>query len=955
MLLGMLYSGVQAKEEAQKLMSDLPTGTVTFLFTDIEGSTQLWEKSPRGMQIALTRHDAVLWEAIEGHGGSVFKTVGDAFCAVFPTAIGALESALAAQRTLFSEAWGDEIGALRARMALHTGTTHERDGDYFGPPVNRVARLLSAGHGGQVLISSSTQELVRDHLPPQTHLRDLGERRLKDLSRPERIFQLTAPDLPSEFPPLRTLETHTNNLPLQATPLIGREREVEAVCGLLRSPETRLLTLLGPGGTGKTRVGLQVAADLVDDFEDGVFFVPIAAITDPTLVAPTIARVLGLSESGAQPPEELLEGYLRDRQTLLLLDNLEQVLESASVVERLLSSAANLKILATSRIPLGLYGEYEFPVPPLSLPDPDSLPPLERLTGYEVVRLFLERARAVKPGFALTEENAPAVVEICGRLDGLPLAIELAAARIKLLPPQVLLDRLGNRLKILTGGARNLPERQRTLRNAIEWSYGLLDEGEKMLFGRLGVFSSGTTLEAMEAVCDAEGDLPTDIFEGTSSLLDKSLLRQEEGTGGEPRFVMLETIHEFANEKLEESDEADAVSRAHAEYFLALAEEAEPMLWGAEDAAWLDRLDQEHDNMRAALSWAIEHEEATLALRVSGALRWFWYMEGYYGEGRRWLEAALGKNWGAAAAEARARALEGVGWLASSQGDLDRAQAAAKEGLKLSTEAGLGKVIAADLQNVLGDAARHRGDYEWATELLTESLELDRKAGDIRGVAWSLGNLANVSSDRGNYEQAKKLYEEGLALSRELDGAELLGAYLIDLGYEYLLEGEPEKAIALNEEAAELYRKRGHRDGLQFTLDNLGWAALLRGDYERAEALHEESLVLCEELGNKHIGSESLEGLACTAGAQEDAERAAKLFGAAEAIRQAAGYQQAPRDRSLREPYLEAARSRLAEAAWEKAFMEGRAMGMGEAVEYALAKEEEADPLTSPAPEEPSA
>jgi predicted ATPase len=529
------------------------------------------------------------------------------------------------------------------------------------------------------------------------------------------------------------------------------------------------------------------------------------------------------------------------------------------------------------------------------------------------------------------------VVEICTRLDGLPLAIELAAARIKLLPPQVLLDRLGNRLKILTGGARNLPERQRTLRNAIEWSYGLLDEGEKMLFGRLGVFSSGATLEAMEAVCDAEGDLPTDVFEGTSSLLDKSLLRQEEGAGGEPRFLMLETIHEFAAEKLEGSWEAESVRRAHAEYFLALAEEAEPMLWGAEDAAWLDRLEREHDNMRAALSWAIGHEEVTLALRVGGALRWYWYMEGYYGEGKRWLEAALGMDWGAAAVEARARALEGIGWLAWGQGDLDRAQAAAKEGLKLSTEAGLGDVVTADLQNVLGEGvARQRGDYEWAEELLTESLALHRKAGDIRGVAWSLCNLANVSSDRGNYEQAKRLYEEGLALSRELDGAELLSAYLINLGYEYLLEGEPERATALNEEAAELYRKRGRRGGLQSALNNLGWARLLRGDYERAETLHKQSLGVSRDLGDKLIASESLEGLACTAGAQGEAERSAILFGAAAGLRETEGYQQAPRDHSLREPYLAAARSLIDEAAWSAAWKKGRSMELEDAVVYAL-------------------
>jgi predicted ATPase/class 3 adenylate cyclase len=933
----MLYSGVQAKEEAQELMSDLPTGTVTFLFTDIEGSTKLWEKSPRSMQIALTRHDALLWEAIEGHGGFVFKTVGDAFCAVFPTALGALKSALAAQRGLFSEAWGDEIGALRARMALHTGTTHERDGDYFGPPVNRVARLLSAGHGGQILLSSSTQELVRDHLPPETHLRDLGERRLKDLSRPERIFQLTAPDLPSEFPPLKTLETHTNNLPLQATPLIGREREVEAVCGLLRSPETRLLTLLGTGGTGKTRVGLQVAAELVDDFEDGVFFVPIAAITDPTLVAPTIARALGLSEGGARPAEELLEGYLRDRRTLLLLDNLEQVLEAAPVVDRLLSTAAGLKILATSRTPLGLYGEYEFPIPPLSLPDPESLPPLENLTEYEAVRLFVERARAVRPDFSLAEDNAPAVVEICERLDGLPLAIELAAARIKLLTPQVLLDRLGNRLKILTGGARNLPERQRTLRNAIEWSYELLDEGEKMLFGRLGVFSSGATLEAMEAVCDTEGDLPTDVFEGASSLLDKSLLRQEEGAGGEPRFVMLETIHEFANAKLEGSGEAEAVRRVHAEYFLALAEEAEPMLWGAEDAAWLERLEQEHDNMRAALHWAIEHEEGELALRVGGALRWFWYMEGYYSEGRRWLEVALGKE-GPASAEARIKALAGVGFLAVDQGDLDRAEAAADEGLELSTQAGSSSLGTADFKNILGELARLRGEHQRAARLVQDSLALHQEAGDKLGIAWSLGNLANVAGDRGDHERAKQLYEEGLALSRRLGSAELLGAYLISLGSESLLEGEPERAIALNEEAAELFRKRGRRGGLQHILDNLGRATLLRGDYERAETLHKESLRVSQDLGDKLIASDSLEGLACTAGAQGEAERSAILFGAAEGLREAEGYQQAPRDRSLREPYLAAAHAQIGEATWSAAWEKGRSMEFEDAVVYALEK-----------------
>jgi tetratricopeptide (TPR) repeat protein len=529
------------------------------------------------------------------------------------------------------------------------------------------------------------------------------------------------------------------------------------------------------------------------------------------------------------------------------------------------------------------------------------------------------------------------VVEICARLDGLPLAIELAAARVRLLPPKALLSRLGNRLKLLTGGARNLPERQRTLRSTIQWSYDLLDEDERMLFARLAVFSGGATLEAVEAVCDAEGDLPVDPLEGISSLLDKSLLRHEEEPVGEPRFEMLETIHAFAHEKLEDSDDARITRRAHVDYYLALAERAAPRLWGPEDAAWLDRLEEEHDNLRAGLSWALEQQEAEVALRLGGALRWFWNMEGYYSEGRRWLEAALATD-GRASTEARAKVLEGVGWLANQQGDLDRAETVAEEGLKIAAEAELGEALAPDLQNVLGDAARHRGEYERAAELLEKSLALYREARDTRGIAWSLGNLANVESERGNYERAKQLYEEGLALSRNLGGTDLLGAYLISLGNESLLEGDPESATELNEEAVALYRTRGRRGLLQIALDNLGWAALAMGDRQKAEDLHQESLMLCRELGDKLTGAESLEGLACAAGARGEARRAARLFGAAQALRNAAGYQQAARYGSRSEPYLAEARSLTSEAAWLVAWEEGRSMGFEDAIAYALEK-----------------
>ena len=915
-------------------MAEPHTGTLTFLFTDVEGSTRLWERSPEAMSLALARHDEILRTAIENHNGHVVKTVGDGFHAAFWTAPDALKAALEAQRSLLHQEWA-ESGPLRVRMALHTGAAEERDGDYYGPSLNRVARLVSAGHGGQILLSLATQELVRDGMPEETGLRDLGERRLKDLSRPERVFQITASDLPSEFSALKTLDARRNNLPAQSTPLVGREKELDDVLALLRSPVVRLLTLTGPGGMGKTRLCLQAAAELTDEYEDGVFFVALAAIADPALVAPTITRVLGLTESGNQPADELLKRYLRDRQTLLVLDNFEQVLQSASLLDVLLSGASDLKVMVTSRTPLRLYGEHEFHVPPLSLPDPGSLPHLELLTRYEAVRLFVDRASAVKPDFSLTEENANAVVEICTRLDGLPLAIELAAARIKLLPPQAMLPRLDNRLRLLTGGARNLPERQRTLRNAIEWSHEMLDEGERTLFARLAVFSGGGTLEAIETVCDADGDLPLDPLEGVSSLLDKSLLRQEEGPEDEPRFEMLETIHEFALEKLEESNDAEAIKCAHARCFLALAEHAEPKLWGPEDAAWLSRLEVEHDNMRAALSWSIRHEESDLALRLGGALRWFWFARGYYDEGRRWLEEALIKE-GWTSAEARAKALDGLSWLASDQGDMDRAEAAAEEGLDLSNEAVIEGAVAADFQNILGEAARHRGDYQLAAEFYEEGLALYRKVGNRRGIAWSLGSLANVSSDRGDYERAKELYEEGLALSRELGGARPLGDYLISLGYEYLLEGNHERAAALNEEAAELFRNRGRRGGIQYALDNLGWAALLRQDHESAKSLHKASLALCRELGDTLTAAESLEGLACSAKTPEEAVRAAKLFGAAQALREAEGYHQAPRDRSLREPYLSATRSWIGETTWAEALEEGKPMKFEDAIAYAL-------------------
>jgi predicted ATPase/class 3 adenylate cyclase len=736
-------------------MTGLPTGTVTLLFTDIEGSTRLWERDPEAMSKALVRHDELLRNAFEALGGFVFKMVGDAFYVAFSTAPEAVEAALDAQKSLLSAEW-EAVGPLRVRMALHTGTAEERDGDYFGPTLNRVARLLSAGHGGQVLLSLSTEELVRGQLPPGAELRDLGVRRLKDLFGSEHIFQLSAPELPPSFPPLGTLDVRLNNLPIQPTPLLGRESEVAEITDLLRSEDVRSLTLTGTGGTGKTRLALQSAAELIDEFEDGVFFVALAPISDSGLVASTVAGTLSVSESAGRALEEDLRDYLSNKELLLILDNFEQVVDAAPLVGELLSGCPGLKVLATSRTPLRIYGEHEYAVRPLEVVDPGHLPPIETLRQNEAIRLFTERAHAAKTDFSLTNENAPAVAEICARLDGLPLAIELAAARMKLLSPQAICSRLGDPLKFLTGGARDLPERQRTLRGAIAWSHALLDEGEQALFARLSVFSGGCALEAVEAICDAEGDLSIDVLEGLSSLVDKSILRQEERVEEEPRFAMLETLREYARERLEASGNAEKTRRLHAGYFLALAERGESKRREPEEAAWLEHLDVEHDNMRAALSWTLESEEAELGLRLAGTLWRFWWMRGHYDEGRRWLEEALAKDGGAPVA--RTKALEAVGWLADDQGDIDRAVAAAEEGLRISARAQIPSRVTASFLRMLGSAAYVRGDHDQAARLYEDSLTLSREAGDERSVASSLLQLGNVSGDRGDHEEAKKFY-----------------------------------------------------------------------------------------------------------------------------------------------------------------------------------------------------
>jgi predicted ATPase len=647
---------------------------------------------------------------------------------------------------------------VRVRMGLHTGEPEFTPEGYVGLDVHHVARITSVAHGGQILLSQATRELVEQELPAEVSLRDLGEHRLKDLQRPTHLFQAVIADLPADFPPLKTLDNSPNNLPVQPTPLVGRVREVGVVCALMLRDEVRLVTLTGPGGIGKTRLGLQVAAELSESFADGVFFVDLTPLRHPSLVLPTIAQTLGIQEAPGQSLLERLVEGLRQKQLLLLLDNFEQVLSAAVQVADLLSACPRLNVLVTSRETLHVRAEHEFAVPPLALPDPRHLPELAALAQSEAVALFLERAQATKSDFQLTPTNARAIAEICTHLDGLPLAIELAATRIKLLPPQVLLARLGQGLAVLTSGARDVQARHQTLRHTITWSYDLLNAQEQRLFRRLAVFVGGCTLEAAEAVSTAVDDTDADVLEGMASLLDKSLLQRTERDGEEPRFVMLEIIREYGLEVLASEREAQATRTAHAAYYLALAEQAEPELSGPQQLSWFERLEREHDNLRAALSWFLEQDSerrrSELALRFSGALSRFWEIRGYVSEGRRWLERVLDESRGVRSA-VRAKALVGAGALATLQDDFGQAEALCGEGLALYRELGDRRGSATAL-SCLGYATMMRSNYAAAHALLEEALALFREAGDTGSSVYALHRLASVLFFRVSMQERRR-------------------------------------------------------------------------------------------------------------------------------------------------------------------------------------------------------
>jgi predicted ATPase/class 3 adenylate cyclase len=808
-----------------------PRGTVTFLFTDIEGSTLLLQSAPAAYPGLLERHRELVRTAMALHGGRVFGSEGDALFVAFGDASAAVRAAAAAQVALAAERWPDDH-TIRVRMGIHTGDALFTGDDYVGLSLHQVARITAAGHGGQILISVATRTLLPATLPDGLELEDLGEHRLKDLARAENLFELIVPGLPRAFPPLRSLTNRPNNLPIQLTSFISRA-DTEDARRLLGS--TRLLTLTGPGGTGKTRLALQLAADSIEAFPGGVYFVPLETIRDPDQIPGALVEALGLAPGKSPPLTRLIE-HLRSRPCLLVLDNFEQVLAGASLVTELLEKVPDLRIIATSRAPLRTTGEQEFPVSPLELPDPAGAVGVDQVAGNAAVRLFVERAIAALPTFELTDDNAPAVVDIVRGVDGLPLAIELAAARVRILPVAALRQRLGDRLGILTGGARDRPARQQTLRGAIAWSHDLLAEPEQRLFRRLAVFAGGFCLSQVEAVCGGPGEDGLGL-DGLASLVDESLVRSQPWDGEDPRFSMLPTIREYAAEQLDRAGERGAIERAHAQAFLALAEVAAPELTGRMGKSWLDRLELDHDNLRAAFDWAVAADDPGTADRLLIAIWRFWQIRGHLHEAERRSAAVLAMP-GAATVDplTRAHTLGAAGSIAYWRGDYPGIHRNYVDALEAARASGDPATIAEALYNVAFAASptAPASTFELSRTHANEALALYRQLDDRRGIAnadWALGLDAISHRD---FQVGRSFVEESLAAYREVGNLFGAGWALHELAIIDAYTARPAEAEAAAQEALEIFAPAGDLSAAVILLLDLVFIARLRGQTERA-------------------------------------------------------------------------------------------------------------------------
>ncbi|MEJ2302060.1 MAG: adenylate/guanylate cyclase domain-containing protein [Anaerolineales bacterium] len=877
----------------QTSQADFLPGILTFLFSDLVDSTVLWEKYPEAMQAALSRHDHILKDSIIQHGGRLIKSTGDGIHAAFVAPAAAVFAAIAAQKSMQSESW-DNTPPLRIRIGLHTGKAQYRQGDYYGSTVNRAARLMSIGHGGQILLSQATQELVKDDLPDRIVLQDMGLHTLRGLTRPEQVYQILVPGLLAEFPPLNSVEIRLNNLPAQTSLFIGRKHELAAITGLFRREDVRLVTLTGIGGIGKTRLSLQVSAEVLNDYRNGVYFIELAPVTDTDLLGSAIAGTLQVKEAGSEPILKTLLEYLKDKEMLLVLDNFEQIIDAAPLIGKIISAAPKVDILVTSREVLSISGEHIYPVPPLDLPKRNGKVTLDTLAEYESSQLFLDRAKAANPAFEVNEENAAFIAEICMNLEGLPLAIELAAARTRMFTPKKLLERLSDRLNLLKGGGRDLPARQQTLRGMVDWSYNLLSDEEQRLFACLAIFSGGWTLEAAENICGSS--LNIDVLDGLESLVDKSLIQVERDFEDEPRFKMLETIHVYAYERLQSGGDLAAVQPAHADWFLEFAEEGEQGLFGKDSDVWTKRLQAEEENFRQVLEGCETGQlDPEVGVRMAGALRFFWEETGKFSEGRGWLRSMLSVSTESPPA-VRAKALCGDGVLAYWQGDWNQVSTRLSEALDIGRQTG-DQLIIGEALHFLAHAAQSNGENERGVQLLAESFETFRQLEHQWGLTRSLVCLADAWRLLGEYEQAAIHFEEVLAMMRNRPKNLLFAALL----------------------------------------SNFGNVLNRKGEVERAAAYFREGVEVGQSIGNAMIMAYLLDGLAGNAVLTGRPERAARLLGASKALFNSVGVSSmTPIDKSDHDYYVDSVRTLLDEGTYNALWQDGFSMSLEEAEAYAL-------------------
>lgn len=758
------------------------------------------------MKEALSDHDDLIRKIVETHEGKVFKHTGDGALAVFGVAADAVASAADLARRM-AETVHPDIGPLKIRIAVHTGDAEERDDDYFGPALNRTSRLLSVGHGGQVLVSLVTERMVGEAVPPGVSLRDLGEHRLRDLARSERIFQMDIDGLPGDFPPLLTPDMVPNNLPSLATSFVGRDQELEEVKKLIRG--ARVLTITGVGGAGKTRLAIQSAVELVDGFPGGTWLIELGAITDPEYIDATAADALGVAQPPGRSVRESIVDHLADRQALLIIDNCEHLISGAAeFVADVVAGAPECKVVATSRELLGVGGEVAYGMPSLSMPRRGEAPPLAELVRYDAVRLFLERAQASQPHFHVTESMAPPLTEICRRLDGMPLALELAAARLRTFSPKQIAENLDQRFRLLTGGSRTALPRQQTLSAAIDWSYRLLEPLERRLFERLSVFQGGFTLQAVEDVC-SDDELDTlGVLELLPSLVDKSLVAVD-SEGEEARYRLLETLRQFARDRLDESGTADEFRLRHARWFRDLSVEAGRNIRGPREQEWWQRIDTELDNLRQAMTWAIEGDEPALALEIAGGFWRFWWFKARWSEGVSWLERAVEATGNDAPKDVSAQGMLGLGTLLISTDrhteSIPLLRKAGRLYRELDQEGADPDLLlhgySAALIN-LGAELENQGEWDESTRLNEDALEVSRRLGDTAGVAVALGNLAESAGRVGDIEGARERFADAVAASRALQSTQRLTEQYWQLGFFEISVGAPDKALLAFQEAA---------------------------------------------------------------------------------------------------------------------------------------------------------